>query len=76
MTAFDTITDEFTRRIGTALNWKENYLGAAYSTRIAAAIEDLEEAIANVKVNSEIREAYEQRAKARTARIERINAGL
>lgn len=41
--------DRFTDRVRIALYWKNNYFGAAYSTRLKAAIKDLKAAVAEAE---------------------------
>lgn len=40
---------DFSQDCRFAANWKDNYFGAAYSTRIEKAIKDLEQGIADMK---------------------------
>lgn len=49
MSAFDDMTDRFAARVDKARHWRDNYFGAAYSTRIRAAIAELKEAIAEAE---------------------------
>ncbi len=42
---FDRVCSKFTFRVERAADWKNSYFGAAYSTRLKAAIEELKEAI-------------------------------
>lgn len=41
---FDIAADKFTGLLMFAANWKHNYFGAAYSTRLRQAIKDVREA--------------------------------
>lgn len=54
MSDFDQMAYEFTLACFLASKWKEVYPGAAYSTRIAAAIATLEVAIERAKENPNI----------------------
>jgi hypothetical protein len=45
---------KFTARVTTAAEWKHSYFGAAYSSRIKAAIAELREAIAEAEAHPEI----------------------
>lgn len=56
MTDFDRMAERFTARVREAANWKHNYVGAAYATRIKAAIANLRGAIAEAERNPEIAE--------------------
>jgi hypothetical protein len=51
---FDATCDLFTAYASTAANWKDAYLGAAYSTRIKAAIADMKFAISEAEKHPEI----------------------
>jgi len=54
-TEFDVMMQRFTSRVRFAADWKDNYFGAAYSTRIKQAISDLKSAIAEAELNREIK---------------------
>ena len=54
MNEFDDMAREFTVACQKAAAWKDIYFGAAYSTRIRAAIDDLEKAIAQARQHPEI----------------------
>ena len=56
MTDFDKMAERFTARVRYAGNWRDNYFGAAYATRIKQAIQELREAIAEAERNEEIKE--------------------
>jgi hypothetical protein len=56
---FDTMAREFTVACQIAANWNDVYFGAAYSTRIKSAIEDLERAIEKARQHSEINPWHE-----------------
>lgn len=47
--AFDEACDRFTAVVRTAGNWKQHYFGAAYSTRLTQACDDLEDAIEEMR---------------------------
>ena len=51
---FDAVCARFTQRVAKAANWKHAYFGAAYSTRINAAIFDLKVAIAEAERHPEL----------------------
>lgn len=51
---FDAMCDLFTSYASTVANWKHAYFGAAYSTRIKAAIADMKFAIAEAEKHPEI----------------------
>lgn len=51
---FDEMAQEFTARVSEAANWKHSYLGAAYATRIQAAIKNLRQAIEMAERHPEI----------------------
>jgi hypothetical protein len=42
---FYSVTKNFTFRVKRAADWRNTYFGAAYSTRVKAAIKELKEAI-------------------------------
>lgn len=65
--SFDDTCDAFTVACQHAAHWKHNYSGAAYTTRIVQAIIDLEAAIALVKSNPKIAEAFNSKALAQLA---------
>ena len=46
---FDEMAAEFTARVREAADWEHSYVGAAHSTRIRAAIENLRFAIDKVE---------------------------
>jgi hypothetical protein len=54
MTDFDRMAERFTARLREAVDWKHNYVGAAYATRIRAAIDNLRDAIAEAERHPEI----------------------
>jgi hypothetical protein len=54
MTDFDQMTARFTSACRVAELWKHNYFGAAYATRIRAAIADLKAEIAIAEAHPEI----------------------
>lgn len=45
MNNFDHAVEQFSAHCVRTARWKESYLGAAYSTRIRKAVEDLKKAI-------------------------------
>jgi hypothetical protein len=51
---FDDMATRFTKRVRVAADWKQNYFGAAYATRIKQAIADLKLAIAEAEKHPEI----------------------
>lgn len=53
---FDAMTERFTHRVRANVDWKHNYFGAAYATRIRAAIKDLKDAIREAEAHPEIGE--------------------
>ena len=54
MSDFDRMTEQFTRACLAAADWKHRQFGAAYATRIRAAIADLKAGIAIVEAHPEI----------------------
>lgn len=56
MTDFDIMTERFTQLVRHVVEWKHNYYGATYTTRIRQAVETLKEAIAVAEANPEIGE--------------------
>lgn len=54
MTDFDKMALAFTTRVRRAAEWEHAYFGAAYATRIRAAIKELKEAIEEAERNPEI----------------------
>ena len=46
---FDRVCKQFTFRVERAADWRNTYFGAAYSTRMKAAIKELKEAIAEAE---------------------------
>lgn len=51
---FDAMAARFTASLRFVADWKHNYLGAAYSTRIKAAIAFLKQEIAEIERHPEI----------------------
>lgn len=51
---FDAMTEAFTVGVRRALHWREAYFGAAYATRVKAAIADLKATIAEAEAHPEI----------------------
>jgi len=51
---FDEMARRFTTKVAYAANWKHNYFGAVYSSRIEQAIRDLKAAIAEAEEHPEI----------------------
>lgn len=49
VTPFDQMAASFTADCERAANWKQNYFGAAYSTRIKAAIIELERGLMEMR---------------------------
>lgn len=54
MTEFDKMGEELSIRLRFAADWKNNYYGAAYATRIQAAIADVRLALAAAEAHPEI----------------------
>lgn len=54
MSDFDVMCDLFTSYARAVANWQQNYFGAAYSTRLRAAIADMKFAIAEAEKHPEI----------------------
>jgi hypothetical protein len=52
---FDAMCDLFTGHASVVANWKHSYFGAAYSTRLKAAIAEMKYAIAEAEKHPEIR---------------------
>lgn len=52
--SFDEMAADFTTVVRNASYWKDNYFGAAYSTRIRTAIRELKRAIAIAEAHPEI----------------------
>jgi hypothetical protein len=52
---FDAMCDLFTGHASVVLNWRHSYFGAAYSTRLKAAIAEMKYAIAEAEKHPEIR---------------------
>jgi hypothetical protein len=50
MNDFDRACADFTSRLKHAANWKDHYMGAAYSTRLWQAIQEAKAAIATMEV--------------------------
>lgn len=72
MTTFDEMTDRFTGRVNRAVHWRDSYPGAAYSTRLEAAIRELREAIAEAEQHPEIDTPATQTGEAKGADFEKI----
>lgn len=53
-TDFDKMAARFTNRIRANVDWKHNYFGAAYATRIRSAIKDLKDTIREAEAHHEI----------------------
>jgi hypothetical protein len=54
MNTFDDMTDRFGAACRRAAGFRDNYFGAAYATRVRAAIADLKAAIAEAEAHPEI----------------------
>lgn len=54
LTTFDKACDDFTRACQHAAQWKHAYFGAAYATRVKAAVADLKLAIAVAETHPEL----------------------